>query len=141
VVTSDGPALAPGAVPYNMIPLQVGWNEGEWRIPTAELGPSETDPVICPTGAHALSVAQALTGAPQYQWPIAASTGELGRLLAGSETDTYTGKPTGPLALVLYRAGTLIAVNTQARQLFPNLPMASAHERALALAVAPASLP
>ena len=45
------------------------------------------------------------------------------------------------MALVLYRAGALITINAQARQIFPQLPMASAHERALALAVAPASLP
>jgi hypothetical protein len=42
---------------------------------------------------------------------------------------------------VLYRAGALIALNDLAKQLLPTLPLASAHERALALAVAPASLP
>ena len=41
----------------------------------------------------------------------------------------------------LYRAGALIAVNPRARQILPTLPLASLHERALALAVAPASLP
>jgi hypothetical protein len=141
VVISDGPALAPGAVPYNVIPLQVGWSGSEWQTPTAVFSAPMTDPVICPTGTHALSVAQALTGAPQYQWPVAASTAELGCLFAGSETDPTTGQLTGPPALVLYRAGALIAVNAQAQQAYPNLPTASAHERALALAVAPASLP
>jgi hypothetical protein len=141
VVISDGPALAPGTVPYDMIPLQVGWNDGEWQTPTAVLAASETDPVICPTGAHALTVAQAQTNGLRYQWPIAASTAELGCLFAGSDTDPNTGTPTGPMALVLYRAGALIAVNAQADQLFPTLPLASAHEGDLALAVAPASLP
>jgi hypothetical protein len=141
VVTSAGPALPPGAVPYDVILLYIGWRDGEWQTPTAVLGASETDPVICPTGAHLLSVTQDLIAAPQYQWPIAASTAELGCLFAGSDMDPTTGNPTGPMALVLYRAGALIAVNAQAHQLFPNLPTASAHERALAVAVAPASLP
>jgi len=141
VVISDGPALAPGTVPYDMIPLQVGWNDGEWQTPTAVLGASETDPVICPTGAHALNVAQAQTDGLRYQWPVTTSTAELGCLFAGSDTEPTTGNPTGSIALVLYRAGALIAVNAQSHQVFPTLPMASAHERDLALAVAPASLP
>jgi hypothetical protein len=133
VVLSDGPAVSPGVVPYNMIPLQVGWNDGVWQTPTAVLGAAETDPVICPTGAHALSVAQASTAGLPYQWPVAASTAGLGCLFAASDT--------GPTALVLYRAGALIAVNDLAQQILPNLPRASAHERALALAVVPAALP
>jgi hypothetical protein len=141
VVTVDGPALPPGAVPYDVILLYIGWHDGAWQTPTAVWSASETDPVICPTGAHLLSVTQDLIAAPQYQWPIAASTAELGCLFAGSDTDPTTGNPTGPMALVLYRAGALISVNAQAQRLFPTLPVASAHERALGLAVAPASLP
>jgi hypothetical protein len=141
VVASDGPALPLGAVPFNAILLRVGWSDGAWQTPTAVLSASETDPVICPTGAHALNVTQASTSSLHSQWPVAVSTAELGCLLAGSDTDPTSGIPTGPLALVLYRAGALVAVNVQAQQNFPNLPMASAHERALALAVAPASLP
>ena len=61
-------------------------------------------------------------------------------LPAPAESHAATsGNPTGQLAL--YRVGASIAVNAQAQQIFPNLPVASAHERALALAVAPASLP
>jgi hypothetical protein len=140
VVIADGPALAPGVVPYDMIPLQVGWSDGAWQTPTAVLAASETDPVICPTGAHALNVAQAQTNGLRYQWPVTASTAELGCLFAGSDRDPSTGTPTGTIALVLYRAGALIAVNSPAHQVFPTLPMASAHEAALAQAVAPTSL-
>jgi hypothetical protein len=139
VVTTDGPALAPGAVPYNVIPLEVDWNGGDWQAPTAVLSASETDPVICPTGAHALTIAEASVESLPVQWPVAVSTAELGCLLAVGDRDPTTGKPTGPL--VLYRAGALIAVNDLAQQLLPTLPPASAHERALALAVAPATLP
>jgi hypothetical protein len=139
VAISNGPALAPGAVPYNVIPLQVSWNGGDWQAPPAVLGASETDPVICPTGAHALTIAEASGAGRPYQWPVAISTAELGCLLAGGDMDLTTGKPTGPL--VLYRAGALIAVNDLAQRLLPTLPPASAHERALALVVAPATLP
>jgi hypothetical protein len=120
VVISDGPALPPGTVPYEMILLQVSWNDGEWQTPTAVLAASETDPLICPTGAHALTVAQALTNGLRYQWPVTASTAQLGCLFAGSDTDPTTGNPTGPMALVLYRAGALIAANTQAHQPSPS---------------------
>jgi hypothetical protein len=55
--------------------------------------------------------------------------------------DATTGTVSGPMALVLYRAGALTAVNEQAHQVFPGLPLASAHERALAAAVTPATIP
>jgi hypothetical protein len=44
------------------------------------------------------------------------------------------------MALVLYRAGALIAANAEAHRAFPTLPLASTHERALAQAVAPTNL-
>jgi hypothetical protein len=97
-------------------------------------GASQTDPVICPTGVHALSVVQLPTEGLHYQWPVAASTADLGCLYAGSEMDVVTGAPSSPMALVLYRAGALIAVNEQAHQIFPKLPLTSAHEAALAVA-------
>jgi hypothetical protein len=68
------------------------------------------------------------------------ATAELGCLYAGSKVDSVSGSPTGPIALVLYRAGALIAVNAQAHQIFPTVPVASDHERLLATAVAPAHL-
>jgi hypothetical protein len=141
VVFADGPALPIGEVPYNVISLRVGWNDGAWQTPTAVLGASETDPVICHTGAHALNVVQLLsTEGHDYQWPVAASTAELGCLYAGSKVDSVSRNPISPMALVLYRAGALIAVNRQAHQIFPSLPVASDHERILATAVAHTSL-
>jgi hypothetical protein len=65
---------------------------------------------------------------------------ELGCLYAGGAMDPTTGTVSGPMALVLYRAGALTAVNEQAHHVFPHLPIASAHEHALANAVVPASL-
>jgi hypothetical protein len=139
-VISNGPGFPVGAVPYNVIPLRVGWSDGAWQTPTATSGASQTDPVICPTGAHVLSVVQLPTAGFHYQWPIAASTADLGCLYAGSERDVATGAPSSPMALVLYHAGALIAANAHAHEIFPKLPVASAHEAALAQAVAPTSL-
>ncbi|HEY7022517.1 MAG TPA: hypothetical protein VH349_15475 [Ktedonobacterales bacterium] len=144
VVQADGPAIPTGALPITLISLSTRWTGGEWQTPTPVFDAPETDPVICPTGVHALDVFQATpalaTLDQNFQWPYIASTAELGCLIVGSETDTDTGKPTGPIALVLYRAGALVAANAAAQHDFPTLPHASAHERALANAVAPTSL-
>jgi hypothetical protein len=143
VIEADGPAIPIGALPITMISLLARWTDGGWRTPTPALGENETDPVICPTGAHALAVFQATpptTVDQNFQWPYLASTAELGCLLAGSRMDPITGKPTGPIALALYRAGVLVAANAEAQRDFPTLPVASPHERALASAVAPSQL-
>jgi hypothetical protein len=144
VIEADGPAIPIGALPITMISLMTRWTDEGWQTPTPALGENETDPVICPTGAHALAVFQATpptTVDQNFQWPYIASTAELGCLLAGSRMDPITGKSTGPIALLLYRAGVLVAANAEAHRGFPTLPVASAHERALANAVAPTTIP
>jgi hypothetical protein len=62
-------------------------------------------------------------------WPYVASTPDEGCVCAGSARDRFSGQPTGPIALVLYRAGVLLAVNDLAHGAVPSLPMASDHER------------
>jgi hypothetical protein len=79
--------------------------------------------------------AQASTG-PMEQWPTSSSLPALGCVFGGGATDSI-GNFTGPVALVLYRCGALVTVNDAAAQVFPRLPVASAHERALALAAWP----
>jgi hypothetical protein len=122
---------------------------GRWQIdipPSAgRLDGGQADPVLCLTADDyrrfvEVTSDQGAIGDGQVQWPYEASTAELGCLLAGGETDLNTGKPSGSMALLLYRAGVLLAVNDQARKWYPTLPQASAHERALAQAVAPTSL-
>jgi hypothetical protein len=140
VITADGPALPGGAIPFTFIALHVGWNDSAWQTPTAEVSDPDVDPVICPTGEHALAVAQTPVFGSNFSWAFSASTAELGCAFAGSERDTMTGKPNGRIALALYRAGALIAANAEAHTRFATLPVASAHERALANAVAPTSL-
>jgi hypothetical protein len=144
LVLAGGPASLLGASPVTLITLLTRWSGGNWLEPAPVFDAPETDPVICPAGGHYLDVLQQLpdqiTITADVQWPFAASTAELGCAFGGSEMDPKTGKPTGPISLVFYRAGALVAVNEQAHQIFPKLPMASAHERALANAVAPTSL-
>ena len=128
VIEADGPAIPIGALPITMISLVTRWTGGGWQTPTPALGEHETDPVICPTGAHALAVFQATpptTVDQNFQWPYIASTAELGCLLVGSRIDPITGKPSGPVALALYRAGVLVAANAEARRDFPTLAVAS----------------
>jgi hypothetical protein len=71
-----------------------------------------------------------------YRWSASSSLAEFGCVFGGGTTDSQ-GNLIGPVALVLYRCGILLAVNTAAQQVFPHLPVASAHERALALAARP----
>jgi hypothetical protein len=144
VLLAEGPATPIGASPHTVISLLTRWQDGTWQPPTPVVEARQTDPVICPTAQRTL-VWFVATTAPEHvdaglQLPFAASTPELGCLLAGSATDPDTGNPSGPIAWVLYRAGALVAANTEAHRAFPTLPVASAHERALAQAVAPTSL-
>jgi hypothetical protein len=143
-VLADGPAGALEARRSTPISLLARWSGAGWQTPTPVFAAPQTDPVICPTGEHYREIVQltpSLTTVNQdFIWPYAASTAELGCLYAGGAMDATTGKVSGPMALVLYRAGALTAVNEQAHQVFPYLPLTSAHERALAQAVAPASL-
>jgi hypothetical protein len=132
-----------GASPTTIVFLVTRWQEGTWQPPTPVVEARQTDPVICPTAQHALGYL--VTTAPndvngRWQERFVASTAELGCLLAGSVTDPGTETPTGPIAWILYRAGALVAANAEAHRAFPTLPLASAHERALAQAVAPTSL-
>ena len=95
------------------------WTDGGWQTPTPALGENETDPVICPTGAHALAVFQATpaqaTVDQNFQWPYVASTAELGCLLAGSMMDPITGKPSGPIALASWSRRTRKPIATSRR--------------------------
>jgi hypothetical protein len=143
VLLAEGPALPIGASPTTIVLLVTRWQDGAWQPPTPVIEARQTDPVICPTAQHTLGYL--LTNAPNevnghFQQRFAASTAELGCLLAGSVIDPDTGYSIGPIAWVLYRAGALLAANAEAHRVLPTLPLASAHERALAQAVAPSSL-
>jgi hypothetical protein len=144
VLMAEGPATLIGASPHTLISLVTRWQNGTWQTPTPVVETGQIDPVICPTARQTLEWFLDTT-APEnvdgtVQMRFAASTADLGCLLAGSETGLDTGSSTGPIAWILYRAGALVAANAEAHRAFPTLPLASAHERALAQAVAPTSL-
>jgi hypothetical protein len=144
LLIAEGPATVIGAQPTVMVSLMTRWQDGAWQAPALVAQGRQTDPVICPTAEQTFAVfrgtPEATTVDERFQASFTASTAELGCLLAGSETDPSTGTPIGPISLVLYRAGSLVAANAEAHRAFPTLPLASAHERALAQAVAPTSL-
>jgi hypothetical protein len=143
LLVSEGPAAPIGAPPTTIVFLVTRWQEGTWQPLTPVIEARQTDPVICPTAQNTLGFL--VTTAPnevngRFQVRFTASTTELGCLLAGSVIDPDTDPPAGPIAWILYRAGALVAANAEAHRAFPTLPIASAHERALAQAVAPATL-
>jgi hypothetical protein len=144
VLMDEGPATLIGASPHTLFSLVTRWQDGTWQAPAPIVEKGQTDPVICPTAQQSferfLDTAAPGNVDTNLQMRFAASTADLGCLLAGSATDPSTGNPTGPIAWILYRAGALVAANAEAHRAFQTLPQASAHERALAQAVAPKSL-
>lgn len=118
---------------------------GQWQARLLPTTAGVRDPVVCTVGAHYLDVLRAIPGQStidfsdeSYVWPdqLWSSPSAPGCVFAGSRTDNQ-GNLTGNVALVLYRFGALLAVNPEAQQVFPHLPLASQHERALALAAWP----
>jgi len=71
-----------------------------------------------------------------YQWLASAAPPERGCLF-GDGRVSERGTLLDPVALVLYRYGALLAVNDAAHRVVPQLPMANAHDRALALGAWP----
>jgi hypothetical protein len=150
VALDDGPSALLPSVRGVLVHVLAGSPEaGRWQIDVQQWSGAsdarQTDPMLCPTADLYRRFVEVTSnpgviGKGNVQWPYEASTAELGCLLAGSQTDPNTGKPIGPIALLLYRAGVLLAGNDQAQRWFPMLPLASAHERALAQAVAPTRL-
>ncbi len=124
------------------VDLGVRFGNNRWQVrivSSEESGHAVSDVFPCALGAHYLDV---LRASPEqttvsvadfsYQWPISAASPQLGCVLVGGRI-SMQGSLLAPIAEVLYRFGVLLAVNDAARQVFPHLPLANAHERALAL--------
>ena len=141
VALAESPAVPPGVRARVAIEVAARWQQNHWQVQLVPSGPRLHDPVICAVGEHYLDVlrispAQTVVNL-RLQWPYQASASGLACLLAGSSTFDAAYNPIGTVALVLYRCGVLLAVNDEAQRIFPHLAHASAHEQALALAVAP----
>lgn len=144
IALDTGPSGPAGAQRSMLIPVVATLRQGSWQVDAPVYG-LQSDPVVCVTGQHYREVLQLTPGQTaiddqNFPWSYAAEATEQGCLYAGAARDRFSGKLLSPIALVLYRAGVLLAVNAMAHEVYPSLPMASAHERALANAVAPTQL-
>jgi hypothetical protein len=147
VVLADG-LSAPAEIGSMPATIQVGVRRvgGVWQVRLLPPIASNTQVQDLPLCDVATSYLDALrgnldpgtvnpTGATfQSSWSASSSLADLGCVFGGGTMFDSLGNLIGPVALVLYRCGILLAINTAAQQVFPHLPVASAHERALALA-------
>jgi hypothetical protein len=146
VVLADGPPGPPAARQAGSVQVGVRRVDGGWQvrlIPVIPQGSPARDPLTCVIGAHYLDVLRASPDQTiisltdyAYQWSGSSSSPELGCVFGGGRTDGNDNS-LGPVGLVLYRFGALLAVNFEAHRVFPHIPLASAHERALAQAAWP----
>ena len=106
VALDEGPsAVLPAARRVLVHVLASSPAAGRWQIEVQQwpwtLDQRQTDPVLCLTADKyrqfvEVTSDQGVIGDGQVQWPYEASTPELGCLLAGSDWDANTGKPSGP---------------------------------------------
>jgi hypothetical protein len=150
VVLADGPPGPPAARQAGSVQVGVRRVDGSWQVrlnpanPAFPAEPPVRDPLTCVIGAHYLDVLRASPDQTTisltdhaYLWLGSSSPPELGCVFGGGRTFDDRGNLTGAVALVLYRFGALLAVNDEAHRVFPHIPLASAHERALAQAAWP----
>jgi hypothetical protein len=143
-VVAVGPSVAKGVhddLDRGTMFFLTQWHDGTWQAQPQLDTSSGSILLICPPGNpyhetldHLL--AQTPNGA-NFTWSTTIETAELGCLYVGSRTDPTTGQPVGPTILTFYQAGALVTVGASAQRLFPSLPVASAHERALVEVVSP----
>ncbi|HEY2593590.1 MAG TPA: hypothetical protein VGK33_06795 [Chloroflexota bacterium] len=144
VVLAKGPAAPLGADQIVSVQLGVRRVDSQWQVrlvPPIWSSAKVRDPLICRVGTSFLdslrfNLTQATVrpSSQSYQWSASPTLPVLGCIFGGVEADRQ-GRPAGAVAIVLYRYGTLLAVNDVAESVFPHIPLASAHERAMALAV------
>ncbi len=144
VVLAKGPPAPLGTDQTVSVQLGVRRLDSQWQVrlvPPIWSSAKVRDPLICRVGTSFLdSLRFNLTQAtvhppgPSYQWSASPTLPVLGCIFGGVEADRQ-GKLAGAVAIVLYRYGTLLAINDVAESVFPHIPLASAHERAMALAV------
>jgi hypothetical protein len=107
-----------------LVALQVMW-KGQWQVTLATRGEA-----LCGFAFSAVSAVGGSASGIVGQPTSGMATG--GQNLAdGCFIDLSSG-PEGGGTYLLYRFGLLLAVNAPARQWFPTLPQANAHEQALA---------
>jgi hypothetical protein len=154
VTLAEGPDADPASFAQQevAVPAVAQWQvaqngpTGHWSATTLRDLPAVTDPLVCAVGTQYLTAVRFLLGKPTdatkppYQWPDTAWSSppaDPSCVLAGGRTVDPHGRLTGTVALVLYRAGVLLAANAEAQRVLPQLTVASVHEQALAHAAWP----
>jgi hypothetical protein len=123
-----GSAAPLGVLPDSVVPLSVNW-DGVWQVKLAD---SIASSPMCYIALNLIS-AEHLTGAPLSTLKMQPATNPAdGCLVTGDAVDA-TGIPRIPFT-VMYRFGLLLAVDDEARQLLPALPVADVQMQAMALA-------
>jgi len=108
------------------IDVAVRWNGG-WSV--TSLGRPSSDPTFCRLEVSALSGAP---GSPYRGGGIGATMGEAPPDVQGCVAKTHPDLGVSDQATYLLRFGALLAADAQAHREFPSLPVANAHERAIA---------
>jgi hypothetical protein len=123
--TGDGPGL-PGTPADILVGVDVSWN-GAWLAALPDQGY-----LLC-----GLATA-VVVGSNNASMRAGDDPNVADGCFVGLTTTDSNGTPVAGEAQLLYRFGAVLAVNAQAHQEFPALPLTSAHERALAQQMAQA---
>lgn len=136
VVVANAPAAPVAHDAHLLARVSLRW-DGLWKL--APSFGTQLDPCVV-AGVTAIDVLAAATrgqGSLDFQQGLEPSPIANGDCVV-VETKLTSGSTTGAgtQGWVLYRCGALVAANDLAHQLFPALPLASAHEQALAQRIA-----
>ena len=129
VVVANAPVGPPSSGSTALVTMSVTW-DGTWHAVAQPLEDQFGASPICDIAEATLPLITSQQGIePSYtQRQLPATTAANGCLI---EVQLNTpGSDAGP-AYVLYRFGVLLAVNSEARLLYPSLPAAGSYERAL----------
>jgi hypothetical protein len=133
VVLDHAPAAMPPYWAHLLVQFAVGWTNGRWTVQRADAPPLDaqlisaiTQPLVdFITAAHGVAYQMALSWDSVVAVPPAAGCLVVGRPASGTPIVSIP-------PVLLFRLGVLLAVNASAQRLFPELPVASADEQALA---------
>ncbi len=108
------------------VDMAANWT-GAWQVDVAQTFQSDTFQVITMSKLGGLASAYGMS-IGDGRFATAPADGYLLAVMYAKTVDITSGQT----AYVLYRAGALIALDSNAHQIFPSLPFASTHEMAIA---------
>lgn len=133
VVVTDAPASPVAYDAHQMVLVGASWH-GAWSATTAYGGGLGVCSIAAAVISEVIAAATQNAGLLNYQQYVESPpNGAADCLIVEVKVMPNGGGPVaGQQAWVLYRCGALVAVNAQAHALLPLLPLASAHEQAVA---------